>query len=115
MPTRWLLAGMVLAWTTCQLPVMLVGTWSVLVISRILLGVGEGAAYPVALHAAYKWFANERRAVPTSLIALGGAIGAAVAAPAVSYVIIYWSRHAAFGVLGRGGFPLVHRMAGHRP
>ncbi len=71
--------------------------------SRVLLGLGEGAAYPVALHAAYKWFANERRAVPTGLIAIGAAVGTGVAAPAVSYVIIRWSWHTAFGMLGTVG------------
>ncbi len=48
-PTQWLLAAMVLVWSACQLPVMLAASWPVLLTSRVVLGLGEGAAYPVAL------------------------------------------------------------------
>jgi len=41
--------------------------------------------------------------LPTSLIALGGAVGTGIIAPAVVYVIRTWSWHVAFGLLGMLG------------
>jgi ACS family D-galactonate transporter-like MFS transporter len=102
-PTRWMLAGMTLLWSLAQSVPMMAASWPALIASRVMLGFGEGAAYPIALHSAYKWFPNSRRAFPTSLIALGGTIGVGVAAPALSYVIIGWSWRAAFAMLSLVG------------
>ena len=60
-PTKWVLAAMALIWSLCQLPMLLATSWSALLASRVVLGLGEGPAYPVALHSAFKWFPNERR------------------------------------------------------
>jgi MFS family permease len=96
----WVLAGLALMWSLCQLPMMLSASVTLLVMNRIALGFGEGPAYPVALHAIYKWFPNTRRAVPTSLIAIGALAGNGIAAPAIVAVIAAWSWQAAFGILG---------------
>jgi MFS transporter, ACS family, D-galactonate transporter len=74
-----------------------------LIANRIALGFGEGAAYPVARHAAYKWFSSERRAVPTSLIAIGALAGNGIAAPLIVTIVAVWSWCAAFGILGAVG------------
>jgi MFS family permease len=98
--TKWVLTAMALIWAFTQLPMLGVVSLPILFASRIVLGAGEGPAYPVALHAVYKWFANERRTLPTSLVAIGGAIGAGVVAPLLTWVILTFSWHAAFGFLG---------------
>jgi MFS family permease len=74
-----------------------------LLANRILLGAGEGPAYPIAVHAIYKWFPDERRAVPTSLMGMGGAVGVGFLAPLITFVILRWSWHVAFGLLGAFG------------
>src|SRR3954454_16318703 len=51
----WVLAGLALTWSLCQLPMMLSVSTAALVANRIGLGFSEGPAYPVAAHAAYKW------------------------------------------------------------
>jgi ACS family D-galactonate transporter-like MFS transporter len=101
--TKWVLVGMALSWALFQLPMALPLGLSALVANRMLLGLGEGPAYPVALHAIYKWFSNLRRAVPTSIIAIGGAVGAGIAAPVIVFVIEHYSWRSAFGVLGLVG------------
>lgn len=98
--TRWVLLAMGLVWALCQLPMMASTGLALLFANRIVLGAGEGPAYPLAVHAAYKWFPNAKRALPTSIIASGGAVGVGVVAPAVSYIITHYSWHAAFGALG---------------
>src|SRR5919112_6105577 len=98
--SRWVLAALALIWSLCQLPMMLSASVAALVANRVALGFSEGPAYPVALHASYKWFANERRAVPTSLIAIGALAGNGIAAPVIVAIVAAWSWHAAFGFLG---------------
>ena len=68
-------------------------------------GLGEGPAYPVGLHATYKWFPNARRPVPTSIIASAARSAPGIAAPAIVYVIQHYSWRDAFGMLGLLGWP----------
>ncbi len=98
--TTWVLAGLALILSLCQVPMLLSVTVTALVVNRVALGFGEGPAYPVALHATYKWFRSEHRAVPTSLIAVGALAGNGIAAPLIAAIIAAWSWQAAFGVLG---------------
>ena len=62
--------------------------FATLVACRIALGAGEGPAYPVALHSAYKWFPNKLRTLPTAIIAQGAGIGIMVALPVLNWVIV---------------------------
>jgi MFS family permease len=101
--TKWVLAALGLSWSLCQLPLLLPLSVAALVANRVALGLSEGPAYPVALHAAYKWFPSERRALPTSLIAVGALAGNGIVAPVIVYVIATWSWHAAFTLLGAVG------------
>ncbi|MDV8129212.1 MFS transporter [Rhodococcus sp. IEGM 1304] len=63
-PSKWLLVGMAVVWSIAQLPMLAplgaYGFWVVLG-SRVLLGAAEGPAYPVANHAAHKWFPDRER------------------------------------------------------
>jgi MFS transporter, ACS family, D-galactonate transporter len=98
--SRWALLAMALIWAVTQFPML--GTIGVtsLIACRIVLGAGEGPAYPVALHATYKWFPNELRTLPTAVIAQGAAIGVVIAIPLLNYVIENFSWHWTFGTLG---------------
>ena len=71
-----------------------------LVICRIILGAGEGPAGAVAVHAIYKWFPDEKRTLPTAILSQGSAFGVIIAVPALNWVIVNYSWHHAFGVLG---------------
>jgi MFS transporter, ACS family, D-galactonate transporter len=51
--TKWVLAAMALIWSLCQMPMLLAVGLPTLIANRVVLGLGEGPAYPVALHAAY--------------------------------------------------------------
>ncbi len=98
--TRWALLVMGLIWALTQFPMIgSVGLVTVMA-SRIALGAAEGPAYPVALHSTYKWFPNELRALPTAIVAQGAGVGIMVALPALNWVIVRYSWHWAFGVLG---------------
>jgi ACS family D-galactonate transporter-like MFS transporter len=101
--TRWALLTMGLVWALTQFPMLGAVGFVTLVACRVALGAGEGPAYPVALHSAYKWFPNELRTLPTAIIAQGAGIGIMVALPLLNWVIVHYSWHWAFGVLGMPG------------
>jgi ACS family D-galactonate transporter-like MFS transporter len=101
--TRWALLVMGLVWALTQFPMLGAVGFATLMACRIALGAGEGPAYPVALHSTYKWFPNELRTLPTAVIAQGGGIGILVALPLLNWVIVNYSWHWAFGVLGLAG------------
>ena len=98
--TRWVLLVLGLIWALTQFPMLGSVGFETLIACRIALGAGEGPASPVALHSAYKWFPNERRTLPTAAIVQGGAIGVVVALPLLNWVILRWTWHWAFGLLG---------------
>ncbi len=109
--TRWALLVMALIWALTQFPMLGSVGVATLIASRVVLGAGEGPAYPVALHSAYKWFPDELRTLPTAIISQGAAIGVVLAIPLLDYVIEEFSWHWAFGLLGLLGLVWVAAWA----
>src|SRR5438477_4391642 len=101
--TRWALLVMGLVWALTQFPMIGTVGFGTIMAARIALGAGEGPAYPVALHSTYKWFPNELRTLPTAIVAQGAGIGIMIALPLLNWVIVRYSWHWAFGVLGIAG------------
>ncbi len=89
-----------LIWALTQFPIAWWPYLPVLVGCRILLGVGEGPAYPVAIHAAYKWFPDKRRNLVSSIIAQGAPAGVVIAAPLLSILLVKYGWRSAFIALG---------------
>jgi ACS family D-galactonate transporter-like MFS transporter len=101
--TRWALLVMGLVWALTQFPMIGTVGFGGIMACRIALGAGEGPAYPVALHSTYKWFPNQLRTLPTAIVAQGAGIGIMVALPLLNWVIVHYSWHWTFGVLGIAG------------
>jgi MFS family permease len=98
--TRWVLLALAVVWALAQFPMVGTISFSTLLICRIILGAGEGPAAAVAVHAIYKWFPDEKRAMPTAVLSQGSAFGVILAVPALNWVIVNHSWHYAFGALG---------------
>src|SRR5579862_3034429 len=98
--TKTIMLVMGLVWAAALLPMSVISSFAALLISRVILGAAEGPAFPVAVHAVYKWFGNQNRALPTSVVASGAAFGTGVVAPLITWIIVYLGWHAAFGTLG---------------
>lgn len=98
--SKFALLVMGLIWALAQFPMLGTVGIETLIACRIILGAGEGPAYPVALHAAYKWFPNERRALPGAIISQGASIGVIMVVPVLTWIITSYSWHYAFGALG---------------
>lgn len=99
-PTRYVLLTLAVIWALAQFPMVGTVSFTTLLICRIVLGAGEGPAASVATHAIYKWFPDEKRALPTALLLQGSAFGVILAVPALNWVIVNHSWHYAFGALG---------------
>jgi MFS family permease len=98
--TRWVLLVMALIWSLAQFPMVGTVSFTTLLICRVILGAGEGPAFSVAAHAIYKWFPDEKRAMPTAILSQGSAFGVILAVPALNWIIVNHSWHYAFGALG---------------
>jgi MFS family permease len=125
---RWLLLGLVAFWSLLQFPMIGTVGFLTLVVCRILLGAGEAPAYPLTVHALYKWFPDAKRALPTAIVLQGAAVGVIIALPTLNWIIIHFSWHWAFGTLGVIGLlwvvawfcvgkegPLDHPTDAHNP
>lgn len=97
---RWVILVLALIWALVQFPMVGTVGFTTLLICRILLGAGEGPANSVAIHAVYKWFPDEKRTLPTAILAQGSAFGVILAVPALNWIIVNYTWHHAFGALG---------------
>ncbi|MBK7100105.1 MAG: MFS transporter [Sphingobacteriales bacterium] len=75
---------------------------------RFFLGATESGNFPAGVKAATEWFPMKERALAIGLLNAGSSVGAAVAAPLVSFVTIVWSWQAAFVFTGLIGFIWVY-------
>ena len=99
-----LLAILVVIWSISQIPIAFgASTIAVFIACRVLLGVGEGPAYPLALHACYKWFPDNKRNLPTAIIMQGGQVGMLLSGPLVGYLVVSFGWRSAFLVMAITG------------
>jgi len=91
---------MAVIWSLSQFRKVGAVSFTTLMICRVILGAAEGPAFSVATHAIYKWFPDEKRTLPTAILSQGSAFGVILAVPALNWVIVNYSWHHAFGVLG---------------
>ncbi|CAM4287097.1 Major facilitator superfamily (MFS) profile domain-containing protein [Comamonas aquatilis] len=102
--SRWILFGMAVLWSLVQIPIAVSSSITMLIVCRVLLGFGEGPSAPVALHAAFKWFPNDKRNMPGALINAGSTLGVVAAGLLIPLVTAHWGWRANFWVLAAIGF-----------
>lgn len=121
---KWMLTVMVTIWSLAQLPIMFSSSVIMIVVSRVLLGIGEGPASPVAFHACYKWFPDAKRNLPISVINMGSGIGLLVAGIGMPLITVTWGWRANFTAMALAGvvwgalwliFGAEGRVASERP
>ena len=96
---RLMLGILMLVWVASMVPLLGTVSFSVLLVSRLVLGFAEGPAYALATLAVHGWFPAEKRALPAGLVTAGASLGPLVGAPVLTWVIVEHSWHTAFGVL----------------
>lgn len=98
--TGKLLAIMAIIWTIAQSMVLFVSSLPLLIVSRVLLGAGEGAFSATAVSHISKWFKPESRAFAISIINFGNVVGIAVTAPIMVFLITTYGWKQAFFISG---------------
>jgi MFS family permease len=96
---KLLILVMMLIWSLCQLPIFWSVSVTAIIACRAVLGVGEGPAWPVAVHALCKWFPDQRRNLPIAVLGQGSAIGLILSGMLVPQVTAWWGWRANFAVL----------------
>ena len=97
------IVGMVAVWSLVQFSTIFMSTFTYLLITRIILGAGEGPAYSLAMTAASKWLPKEKLGFGLSLVSIGGPLGVAISAPILMHLIINNGWRSAFiatGIVG---------------
>jgi MFS family permease len=94
-----LITGMVLIWSVTQLPIGYTASISVIIVCRAVLGAVRGPAWPVAVHALYKWFPNDKRNLPISIVAQGSTVGVVAAGILIPLISATWGWRANFVAL----------------
>lgn len=102
--TRRSLAIAVTGWSIANILHCLAASAGQLGAVRFLLGVFESANFPAGIKAVAEWFPLRERALGIGIFAAGGAAGAAISAPLVSFLALAYGWRWAFVITGAIGF-----------
>ncbi|WP_338753073.1 MFS transporter [Bacillus sp. FJAT-52991] len=91
---------MSLIWLTVQFTTPFVSSLSLLVLTRIVLGAGEGPAAPTVTAMLGKWFPKERHGIGYAAVLFGTMMGPAIAAPLLISLINQYGWRSAFVAMG---------------
>lgn len=91
----WSTAGILHAFAT--------GPWT-LAGFRFLLGVGEAGNWPAGAKLVSEWFPPRERALAAGIFNSGAAIGAIIAPPLVTWLVLTWNWQTAFVIVGLSGY-----------
>lgn len=102
-PLRWSLVLLALIWAATMFPMIIAGSFAVLLVSRIILGFFEGPSGAIILSATYTWHPIEKRGLPSSLISAANSFAKIAVAPALAWVVVTFGWHSGFVVLMTAG------------
>lgn len=98
--TKKVIAGMAAVWALVQLATVFVSSYSWLLVTRLILGAGEGPSYSLAMTAATKALPKEKLGIGLTLVSIGGPLGVAISAPVLMHIILTYGWRAGFIVTG---------------
>ncbi|MGK5508381.1 MFS transporter [Brevibacillus formosus] len=85
--TKKMLAIMALSWTVIQFGAYAIAGLPMLVVARVLLGIGEGPFWATVVSHLNKWFPEEKRGLVYSTVNFGAFVGAVASAPMIVALI----------------------------
>ncbi|MGE7767056.1 MFS transporter [Peribacillus sp. NPDC096540] len=98
--TKKMLSLMSLIWLLIQLATPFVSSLSLLVLTRIILGAGEGPAPALSTVVMGKWFPKHRHGIGFGAVLLGTTGGSAIASPLLISLIDQYGWRSAFIAMG---------------
>ncbi|USK68543.1 MFS transporter [Peribacillus asahii] len=91
---------MSLIWLTVQFATPFISSFSLLLLTRIILGAGEGPASPVVTTMLGKWFPKHRHGISYAAVLFGTMMGPAIASPFLISMIDQYGWRSVFVVMG---------------
>jgi ACS family hexuronate transporter-like MFS transporter len=101
--TRRGLLAIMLAWSVASASHGLATGFGALLVSRFLLGLGEGGGFPAATKAVAEWFPTRERSTAMGIINAGTAVGAVIAPPAIAVILGVAGWRSVFFITGIAG------------
>jgi ACS family hexuronate transporter-like MFS transporter len=92
-----------LIWSLATAAHGLATTFAALGAARLMLGLGEGGAFPAATKAVAEWFPMPERSTAMGIINAGTAVGGIIAAPAIAAILLHASWPWVFYLSGAAG------------
>lgn len=93
---KWSLIGLALIWAAMMLPMVVVGSFMVLLVTRAILGFAEGPSGALILSATYTWHPVEKRGLPSAFISAANSTAKIAMAPLLALVIEHFGWHYSF-------------------
>jgi len=101
--TRRGFAVIMIFWSLACASHALAVSFAMLLMSRFLLGMGEGGGFPVATRAVAEWFPAHERASAMGIINAGTAVGAVIAPPLIAVILSFFNWRWIFVISGAMG------------
>ncbi len=98
--TKKVLTLLATSWAVVQFASVFVFSFPGLLLTRIALGAGEGPSYGTSVSAVTPWLPADRRAFGIGIVTFGSAIGPALFAPPLTFLIVVVGWRFAFALLG---------------
>src|SRR5262249_11765716 len=98
--TKKVLTLLATTWAIVQCATLFVFTFPALLLTRVVLGAGGGPSAATSVSAAVPWLPPSRRAFGLGIITFGSAVGPAILAPPLTFLIVTVQWRAAFALLG---------------
>jgi MFS family permease len=97
---RWALTVSAVIWGGATLAAGLTTTLAAMLIARAVLGLGEGATFPIATRAICDWLPKHKRAFAQGITHSSSRLGTAITPPLVAWLIALITWRGSFAVLG---------------
>jgi MFS family permease len=97
---RWSLTVSAVIWGGATLAAGLTTTLAAMLIARAVLGLGEGATFPIATRAMCDWLPEHKRAFAQGITHSSSRLGTAMTPPLVAWLIALITWRGSFAVLG---------------
>src|SRR5438128_2898120 len=101
--TKKVLALLATTWALVQFATLFVISFPALLLTRAVLGAGEGPSYGTSVTAPAPWLPPDRRAFGLGVMTFGSSIGPVVFAPLLTFMIVAVGWRSAFVFLGGSG------------
>ncbi len=102
--TKKVLALLATSWAIVQIATVFVFSFPALLLTRVVLGAGEGPSYGTSVSAATSWLPGDRRAFGLAIVTFGSSVGPVIFAPLLTFLIVVVGWRSAFALLGGIGF-----------